>query len=135
EDKPILKEKIDSYKGRGVFATKPIEKGSFVLEYRGELITKEESDCSEGFDHFYILVWTTTFFSYCVPFSIDASQEDGSLGRLVNDDHKLPNCRMKRIMVDKKPHLCLFAIEDTAIGTEITYNYGDTKWPCDLKHI
>lgn len=62
-------------------------------------------------------------------FSIDASHEDGSLGRLVNDAHKSPNCKMKRLQVQSKPHLCLFAIEDIETGTEITYDYGDSEWP------
>lgn len=61
--------------------------------------------------------------------SIDASIEDGSLGRLVNDNHKSPNCTMKKIIVNDQPHLCLFAIKKIEIGTEIDYNYGDSKWP------
>lgn len=62
-------------------------------------------------------------------FSMDASHEDGSLGRLVNDAHKSPNCKMKRLDVNGKPHLCLFAIEDIETGTEITYDYGKSEWP------
>lgn len=65
-------------------------------------------------------------FSY---FSIDASREDGSLGRLVNDCHTSPNCKMKRLTVQGKPHLCLFAIENIQAETEITYDYGDSQWP------
>ncbi|XP_037398673.1 uncharacterized protein LOC108425310 [Pygocentrus nattereri] len=60
---------------------------------------------------------------------IDAAKEDGSFGRLVNDDHKHPNCRMKMIEVDGRPHLCLFAIEDIKEGDEITYDYGGGDWP------
>nr|XP_049588466.1 uncharacterized protein LOC125976693 isoform X16 [Syngnathus scovelli] len=59
---------------------------------------------------------------------IDASTEDGSLGRLVNDNQKSPNCTMKKIVNDE-PHLCLFAIKNIEMGTEIDYNYGDSKWP------
>lgn len=57
--------------------------------------------------------------------SIDASRDDGSLGRLVNDEHRRPNCKMKRIDVNGKPHLCLFALGDIQEGSEITYDYGD----------
>ncbi|XP_048854576.1 uncharacterized protein LOC125722457 isoform X2 [Brienomyrus brachyistius] len=60
---------------------------------------------------------------------IDASIEDGSFGRLVNDDHRNPNCRMKVIKVDGRPHLCLFALRDIKEGEEITYDYGTNDWP------
>lgn len=62
-------------------------------------------------------------------FSIDASKEDGSLGRLVNDSYKTSNCKMKKICIEGKPHLCLFSIKDIAPGEELTYNYGDSHWP------
>lgn len=62
-------------------------------------------------------------------FSVDASREDGSLGRLVNDNHKSPNCIMKKVIVNGRPHLCLFAVKNIQAGTEIDYNYGDSKWP------
>ncbi|XP_053475838.1 N-lysine methyltransferase KMT5A-like [Ictalurus furcatus] len=60
---------------------------------------------------------------------IDAAKEDGSFGRLVNDDHKHPNGRMQKTEVDGSPHLCLFALTDFKEGDEITYNYGGTDWP------
>lgn len=72
------------------------------------------------------------FLHLCLCFallSIDASKEDGSFGRLVNDDHKHPNCRMKKIDVNENPHLCLFALDDIKQGEEITYDYGfDCPW-------
>lgn len=61
--------------------------------------------------------------------SIDASQEDNSLGRLVNDDHRRPNCKMKRILMEGKPFLCLFALRDIQPEEEITYDYGGSDWP------
>ncbi|XP_052417772.1 uncharacterized protein LOC127962261 isoform X2 [Carassius gibelio] len=90
---------ISHLKGRGVFSCTDFEKGDFLLEYRGDLISKEES------------------------------RDDGSLGRLVNDDHINPNSRMKTIRVDGKPHLCLFATRSICPGEEITYDYGDSEWP------
>lgn len=64
------------------------------------------------------------FKNFYLSHSIDASKEDGTLGRLVNDDHKV-----KRIMVKGRPHLCLFAVKEIFPGEEITYNYGDSSWP------
>ncbi|XP_030211371.1 uncharacterized protein LOC115542982 isoform X6 [Gadus morhua] len=118
---------IDDYKGRGVFATKRFEKGDFVVEYRGEIISFEECQSKK---------YSTTESTYLYEFEwknhrwcIDASREDGSLGRLANDDHKSPNCVMKKVSVNDRVHLCLFALRNIEPGTEIVYNYGDSKWP------
>ncbi|XP_041800876.1 N-lysine methyltransferase KMT5A-A-like [Chelmon rostratus] len=129
-DKPGLKVQwVSDCKGRGVFACAPIEKGSFVVEYRGELISQHERDkrqkkYTEKQNAFlFDFEWNSS--TWC----IDASREDGSLGRLVNDAHKSPNCKMKKLTVQGKPHLCLFAIENIQADSEITYNYGESQWP------
>lgn len=62
-------------------------------------------------------------------FSIDATQEDGSFGRMVNDSKYSPNARMKRIEARGRPYLCLFAIRDIKEGEEITYFYGEEGLP------
>lgn len=64
-----------------------------------------------------------------VCFSVDGSKEDGSLGRLVNDDHSNPNSRMRLVEVDGRSHICLFATRPISIGEEISYNYGGKDWP------
>ncbi|XP_026103476.1 uncharacterized protein LOC113074980 isoform X2 [Carassius auratus] len=118
---------IDHYKGRGVFPTHPIEPGDFVLEYRGKLLTQVECKSRK-----YSEIESTFLFDFQWQnhhLCLDASEEDGSLGRLVNDNHKNPNCVMKKIIVDDKPHLCLFSLKKIEIGDEIDYNYGDSKWP------
>lgn len=61
--------------------------------------------------------------------SIDASNEDGSLGRLVNDDHVNPNCKMRKVVCKGEPHLCLFAVKKICSGQEITYSYGKSSYP------
>lgn len=65
--------------------------------------------------------------------SVDAAKEDGSLGRLVNDNHINPNAKMKYMTVQGRPHLCLFATRDVSPGEEITYDYGDSDWPWRCK--
>ncbi|XP_078142365.1 uncharacterized protein LOC144542988 [Centroberyx gerrardi] len=127
-DKPgLLARHINSDKGRGVFATNPIEPGDFVLEYRGKLLTQEEcqSRCYSDIESTFLFDFEWQNCHFC----LDASEEDESLGRLVNDSHKNPNCVMKKIIVNNKPHLCLFAMKKIEIGSEIEYNYGDSKWP------
>ncbi|XP_054908272.1 uncharacterized protein LOC129374093 [Poeciliopsis prolifica] len=120
---------INAYKGRGVFTTTPFKKGDFVVEYRGVLINSEESKRRRALYHSACAVYMFDFLWHGRWWCIDASQEKNSLGRLVNDDHINPNCTMKKILVDGKPHLCLFANKDINPGEEITYNYGGNDWP------
>ena len=42
------------------------------------------------------------FMFYC---SLDATRDDGSLGRLVNDSRYFPNSRIKQLNIDDKPRL------------------------------
>ncbi len=71
-----------------------------------------------------ILLFKEKLFFY----SIDASHDDGSLGRLVNDDKK-SNAKMLKIEVNSNPHLCLFAIKNISEGQEITFDYGGADLP------
>ncbi|XP_051246592.1 uncharacterized protein LOC127357967 isoform X5 [Dicentrarchus labrax] len=120
---------INSFKGRGVFAKAHFHKGDFVVEYRGELINSEESQRRRRTYHVRCTVFMFDFHWQERTWCIDAGREDGSLGRLVNDDHNHPNCKMKKVISEGKPHLCLFALRDINVGEEITYDYGGTDWP------
>ncbi|XP_041918264.1 uncharacterized protein LOC121682254 isoform X13 [Alosa sapidissima] len=120
---------INSVKGRGVFAKSHFEKGNFVVEYRGQLIKSEESQRRRRVYHSQCAVFLFDFYWQERLWCIDAAQEDGSLGRLVNDENIRPNCKMKKLIVEGKPHLCLFALRNIIPGEEITYNYGGTDWP------
>uniref|UniRef100_A0AAY4D583 SET domain-containing protein n=1 Tax=Denticeps clupeoides TaxID=299321 RepID=A0AAY4D583_9TELE len=115
--------------GRGVFAESDIFKGDFILEYRGDLIDPEESKRRRRIYHNSLKGFMFDFIWHGKFWTIDAARDDGTLGRLVNDDHINPNCKMKRIMVEGKPHLCLFALKDITPGDEIRYNYGDADCP------
>ena len=54
---------------------------------------------------------------------LDASEDDGSLERLVNDRHRKPNANAKVIEVDGQVRIAIFAVGDIAAGEEIRYNY------------
>ncbi|XP_057199061.1 histone-lysine N-methyltransferase set-1-like [Triplophysa rosa] len=123
KDKAFIEERhINAFKGRGVFALEHIEKSTFVVQYRGILSQSKHVEDTQGN---YLFDFTWNGRRYC----IDASKEDGSLGRLVNDDHIHPNCKVKTVVFKEKPHLCLFSIRDIFPDEEITYNYGDSSWP------
>ncbi|XP_065051974.1 uncharacterized protein LOC135681426 isoform X6 [Rhopilema esculentum] len=132
-DLPGLSSKFISEEiGCGVFNSlyRSIYKGSFVLEYAGELITKEAADNREkeyakkgcGSYMFY-------FKHERQELCVDATEPSGRLGRLVNDS-KLGNCKMQKVMVGQVPHLCLFATRTITQGEELRYDYGldDLPW-------
>ncbi|XP_017546233.1 uncharacterized protein LOC108423451 isoform X1 [Pygocentrus nattereri] len=126
-DKSLLESRfINAVKGYGVFATAVIPEGSFIVEYRGVL--REAGQCTPD-PYAYYFIHNNTRYWYVGADCIDASVDDGSLGRLVNDDSN-PNSRMKIISVSQVPHLCLFALCDIQPGEEITYDYGgyDLPW-------
>ncbi|XP_070401390.1 N-lysine methyltransferase KMT5A-like isoform X1 [Nothobranchius furzeri] len=121
---------INEVKGRGIFAKGSFCQGDFVVEYRGDRITEAESERRQKLYHpscagFFFFVFKWHGKTCC----IDASREDGSFGRLVNDEHRHPNCRMKKVNVNGSPHLCLFALKNIQEGDEITYDYGGADCP------
>ncbi|XP_060948228.1 uncharacterized protein LOC133025555 [Limanda limanda] len=127
-DQPFLQEMlIDTIKGKGVFTCQSIEPSSFVVEYRGNISTRTETRGEEQGDtlnnYLFDFSWNGTNWR------VDASKTPGGLGRLVNDDHISPNCEMKKIDFEEKPHLCLFAVKKIHRGEEITYDYGDSSYP------
>jgi SET domain len=56
--------------------------------------------------------------------SVDASEEEPSMGRLVNHGPRnIRNSIMKVVDVNG-PCLCLFAVRNIEVGEQITYDYG-----------
>ncbi|XP_069789612.1 N-lysine methyltransferase KMT5A-A isoform X2 [Narcine bancroftii] len=113
-------------KGRGVMATKPFQRGEFVVEYHGDLIEFADAknreaeyaqDPSTGCYMYYFQYLSKT---YCV----DATKESTRLGRLINHS-KNGNCQTKLHDVDGKPHLILVASRNIENGEELLYDYGD----------
>ncbi|MED6284205.1 hypothetical protein CHARACLAT_016922, partial [Characodon lateralis] len=126
-DKPFLQEKlINSVKGRGVFTSESIAPSTFVVEFRGSLCTRQgssEEECGDSLNN-YVFDFSWKGSNWC----IDASADDGSLGRLVNDDHFNPNCKVMKINYEEKPHLCLFALKQISAGEEVTFDYGESSY-------
>ncbi|XP_043094725.1 uncharacterized protein rnf214 isoform X2 [Puntigrus tetrazona] len=120
---------ISAAKGRGLFAKGSISKGEFVVEYRGDIINHAELESRRKRYHTSSAAFMFEFKWRGKTWCIDASREDGSFGRIVNDDHKHPNCKMKKIDVNGRIHLCLFALNDIKEGEEITYQYGGEDYP------
>ncbi|XP_038057544.1 uncharacterized protein LOC119729100 [Patiria miniata] len=123
---------INDCVGYGLFTTKHFSKGDFLLEYRGKL---RKGNCNNDNDY-------TFFFNHQgVEYSIDNAMNPNScMARWINDAKDTPNCVMKKLVFEScdEPHLCLFALFDLEVGSELRYNYGidnlpwrQTKWKQD----
>jgi len=114
-------------KGRGIVTKKSFSKGDFVLEYSGELI---DIGSAKDRESMYSLDTTKGCYMYYFnhrekQYCIDATQETGRYGRLVNHSCKIPNCVTKVVMLGNEPRLILVAKQDIEEGTELLYDYGD----------
>ena len=59
--------------------------------------------------------------------AVDATKEDGSIGRLINHCSRSPNVFMKVVKVDRSPVIVFIALKDIQVGQKIQYDYGDKR--------
>ena len=62
-----------------------------------------------------------------VSYSVDATNEDGTFGRLINHSKENPNTIPKVIDVQGTPGLYFEAMRDISTGEEILYDYNDRR--------
>ena len=116
-----------SIQGKGAFATRPIKRGTRIIEYTGERISPEEAD--RRYDDGGMGRHHTFLFSVDSKICIDAAV-GGNDARFINHSCA-PNCEA----VDERKHIYIEAIRDIAPGEELTYDYQyerdgteDEKW-------
>jgi hypothetical protein len=114
-------------KGRGVEATRPISKGDFVVEYTGELV---DAGVGHAMEVIYSMDMTKGSYSYYFTYNstkycVDATEESGRFGRLLNHSKNHPTCVPKVVEVAGTPRLIFLAKHDIKAGQEVTFNYGD----------
>lgn len=105
-----------SIQGRGAFATRPIKRGTRIIEYTGERISHEESD--RRYDDGGMGRHHTFLFSIDSKTVIDAAV-DGNDARFINHSCA-PNCEA----IDERKRIYIEAIRDIAVGEELTYDYA-----------
>ena len=114
-------------KGRGVEASRPFSKGEFVVEYAGEVM---DAGSGHAMEATYSMDMTKGCYSYYFPwnsktFCLDATEESGRYGRLLNHSKKHPTCVPKVVEVAGTPRLIFLAKHNIKAGQEVTYDYGD----------
>ena len=58
-------------------------------------------------------------------FSVDATKDNGCMGRLLNHSKTKANVVTKLFEIDSLPYLALLAKRDISVGEELVYDYGD----------
>ncbi|XP_057296083.1 uncharacterized protein LOC130629325 isoform X2 [Hydractinia symbiolongicarpus] len=112
---------INEYIGKGVFTKEKIPKNTFLVEYAGDLITKEEGEIREinyEKEGCFLYFFEDNLQKYC----IDATYYQNRIGRYVNDSPK-GNCKVRKIHYNDRIHLCLYSTEEIPSGTELRYDY------------
>ena len=113
--------------GRGVFARRLVRSGTKLIEYRGEMIDKEESN-RRGIELFEKSKETGSasvyIFDLNEEYDLDGNKE-WNKARLINHSCE-PNCEM----VDEDGKLFLYATREIKKGEELSFDYG-----YDIEHF
>src|SRR5262249_623356 len=97
--------------GLGLFATAPIKKGAFMVEYKGRKLTTEQANKLEARGNRYLYEINSRW-------TIDGTSRK-NLGRYVNHSCR-PNAETHTI----GHKVIIRSIKNIRTGAEITYNYG-----------
>uniref|UniRef100_A0A182QLZ7 Histone-lysine N-methyltransferase n=1 Tax=Anopheles farauti TaxID=69004 RepID=A0A182QLZ7_9DIPT len=117
---PGLERFMTEEKGWGIRSREPISKGSFIMEYLGEVVTERE------FKERMRTLYLNDTHHYCL--NLD--------GGLVIDGHRMgsdcrfvnhscaPNCEMQKWSVNGLFRMALFALRDIQPNEELCYDYN-----------
>lgn len=107
-------------KGWGVRTKLPIAKGTYILEYVGEVVTEREFKQRMG------SIYLNDTHHYCLHLDgglVIDGQRMGSDCRFVNHSCE-PNCEMQKWSVNGLSRMVLFAKKAIEQGEELTYDYN-----------
>src|ERR1041385_9192913 len=104
--------------GLGVFATEPIVKNKYIVEYTGPLLTNKQ--CDERPDNRY-------WFEVNSRWTIEASPRS-NVARYINH-----SCRPNADPMIRDRRIWIKAIRNIEPGDEITYDYGKDHWNAYIK--
>ena len=121
---PLIEKRQSRISGSGVFATQPIPRNTFIVEYKGQKISAAESDRREKR---YLARGRIWGFKMSARTARDAAV-GGNIGRYVNHSCR-PNC-YSDIVGDR---IWIRALRDIEPGEELTYDYntdGEARIRC-----
>lgn len=115
-------------RGWGVRTKVLIPKRSDVVSYNGELLNAKQASEREklyedrGDAHSYMF-W---FHAMDTHFCLDATSSV-HISRFINHSRKRPNLIPRLVMVDGSPKIIFRALVELEPGTELLFDYGDTR--------
>lgn len=119
-------------KGFGLRTKMALQKGTFVIEYCGDIIPttifkkRIIEYAKSGAQHFYFMSLKGNEY-------IDASKK-GNISRFMNHSCN-PNCQLQKWVVGSQMRIGIFTIRDVPEGSELTFDYkferyGNEAQPC-----
>jgi uncharacterized protein len=105
-----------SIAGRGAFATRPIKKGTRIIEYTGERISNAEAD--RRYDEDKMSSHHTFLFTLNRRTVVDAAV-GGNESRFINHSCS-PNCEA---VIEDGKRIYIEALRDIEVGEELAYDY------------
>ena len=94
-----------------------------MVEYFGEMITKKEGvEREESYPE-----EKGSFIFYFKDRCVDATEESGRLGRLINHSKTNANVAAELWKVEDVSHIIFKALCDIDEGVELLYDYGDRR--------
>eukprot|EP01039_Chlorochromonas_danica_P008004 gene8004-8828_t len=107
--------------GWGVFAGEAIEKGEFVCQYVGEVISQEEAE-RRGI--VYDKQNSSFIFNLNKCETIDAKRKGNKAKFINHSEEPIANCVPRIIQDDGDHKVALFSKRAIAVGEELTFDYG-----------
>ena len=105
--------------GLGLFTNLSIEKGGFVIEYTGRVLTRREADTKGGK---YLFETSQNRF-------VDGAVRSNT-ARYINHSCR-PNCEIEI----EKGRIYIFALRKINVGEELTYDYDDEYFDAYIKPL
>jgi len=118
--KPRTEVRVSQQKGCGLFALEKIPKGTYVIEYVGEVV--DERECARRLAEDYVDEKHKYLMCMNGGLVIDATRK-GNVARFINHSCD-PNCAVEEWRVRGQPRMGIFAIKDIGPNEELCFNYN-----------
>ena len=123
-------------KGQGVRAIRDLRAGEFLTEYTGDLLLSEQEieRRREQYAHLNRGIYLIESSYYgrggrALVFAVDATMPEmcqgNELARLMNHSRAARNVLMRVIVLNRQPHMMMFALRPIQRGEELLFNYDE----------